>query len=380
MSRRGWAIWLGPPGVRLAGATVLAAALVGCAGVRPTASPEPSGPPVSGVPGDSAVPSEGPPQARNLMGKTWIAEGPRGWEAGQIGGPRISLGRAEVGIAARDGWVVSAVLSPIRSITLLVREGPGADPKVVNLGSLAPTATVIVGDHAYVSGFTFAQSDDPGILDVDLAAASARVLLPPSGAAGARYLAASPDGTTLVSSLCDLAVDPEPETCSLTVISLADGAATVLGEAPGGLLRATSPDVAVVAPQGAEPPSWLAGIDLGTGKELWRVSGGEFGPSVMNEQRGLIQQRTRLDGPGPRLVIEAIDLRTGEPRVLYEETRAAPGALWPALCSETSIAVGEDATGSRAIARGEDAHARVRLVPVDGGAPVDVDVSLRSEP
>jgi hypothetical protein len=285
-----------------------------------------------------------------------------------------------VGIAARDGWVVSAVLSPVRSITLLVREGPGAEPKAINVGSLAPTATVIVGAHAYVSGFSFAQSDDPGILDVDLAAATARVLLPPSGAAGSRYLAASPDGTTLVSSLCDLAADPVPETCSLTVISLADGSATILGATPGGLLRATSSDVAIVAPQGAEPPSWLAGIDLRTGRELWRVSGGEFGPSVMNEQRGLFQQRSRIDGARPRLVIEAIDLRTGASRLLYEESRAAPGALWPALCSETSIVLGEDATGSRAIAGGEDAHARVRLVPIDGGAPVDVDVSLRSEP
>ena len=382
MSRRRWVIGLGPPAPRIAGvAFLLAALLVGCAGVRPTASPGASTPAASSEPpASSRRPIGGPPQGRDLVGKTWLAEGPRGWEAGQIGGPRVRLGRDEVGIAAQGRWIISAVLRPIESIRMFVREGPGAKPTEIALGSLAPTATVIVGDRAYVSGFVVGRPDDPGILEVDLATAASRALLPPSATVGMRYLAASPDGSTLVSTLCDLASDPEPATCSLTVVSLSDGSATVLDDVAGGLLRGTSSAVAVVAPQGPEPPGWLAGIDLQTGRELWRLTGGEFGQSFMHVERGLIQQRLRIGGPKPRLVIEAIDVRSGTSEVLYEESRDIPRALWPALSSDTSIALGEDATGSRAIARGDDAQARIRLVPIDGGNPVDLDVSLRSEP
>jgi hypothetical protein len=380
MSRRRWAIRLAPPVARVAGVTVvLAGVLSGCAGARPGVSPEASAAPGSMAPAGSGS-MQASLEARGLLGRTWIAEGPRGWEAGQIGGRRITLGQTELGLAAGDRWILSAVLSPIRSIKLLVRDGPAGDPREVNIGSLSPTATVIVGDRAYVSGLSFAGPDDPGILEIDLRTGTARSMLRGSGAPGGRYLAASPDGSTLVTSLCDLATDPAPEMCSLTVISLAGGAATSLGDIPGGLLRGTSADVAVVAPQDPEPPAWLAGIDLRTGTELWRLEGGEFGPSVMTDRHGLIQQRIRIEGPKPRLVVEAIDLPTGRSQLVYEETRGAPGALWPALCSETSIAVGEDATGSRAIAAGENAQTRVRLVPLAGGDPVDVEVSLRSEP
>jgi len=240
---------------------------------------------------------------------------------------------------------------------------------------------VIVGDRAYVSGFSFAQPTDPGILEIDLWTATARVVRPPTDAVGTRYLAASADGSTLVATLCDLVADPEPETCSMSVMTLADGAEASLGDVRGGLLRGTSTGVAVVAPQGPEPPEWLAGVDLRTGTELWTVAGGEFGQSVMHEAHGLIQERTLLDGPRPRLVIERIDLRTGAARVVYEEARAAAlGALWPALSSEGFIVVGEDATGSRALGASADAHARIRLIPLDGGSPLDVPVTLRSKP
>jgi hypothetical protein len=100
----------------------------------------------------------------------------------------------------------------------------------------------------------------------------------------------------------------------------------------------------------------------------------------MTRDHGLIQQRLRIDGPKPSLVIDAIDLRTGTSRSLYEETASAPRVLWPALCSETNIAIGEDATGSRALAASDDGRTAVRLVPIDGGNPVDVQLALRSEP
>jgi hypothetical protein len=378
MSRRRWVLWLGPPIARVASVTlVVAAVLAGCAGAYPAGSLGAA--PTSGADEVNVASSaQVSTPARGLVGKTWLAEGSGGWETGRIAGRRFALGASEIGIATGNGWIVSAELGRIRSIKLLIRDQPGASPKTVALGSLAPTATAVVGSRAYVSGFLFGQPDDPGILEIDLLTATSREMLEPTGAEGTRYLAASPDGSTLVSSLCDLASDPEPAMCTLTVLSLVAGTATDLGAVPGGLLRGTSSDVAVVAPQGAEPPAWLAGIDLATGRELWRISGGEFGPSVINEQYGLIQQRIRTDGPKPRLVIEAIDLPRGASRTVYEETGNALAELWPALCSETHLALGEDATGSRAIGEGADTRTRVRLVPIDGGEPLDVDVSMGS--
>ena len=381
MSRRRWAIWIRPPTALVAvSPVILAGVLVACSGARLTASLWSSHAERSTAPADIDRTANRPPQAGELDGKTWLAEGPTGWEAGRIGGRSIRLGRAEVGLATGGSWIVTAILKPTHSVTLLVRAGPAADPKRVDLGSLAPTATVIAGDHAYVSGFSFAQPTDPGILDIDLATATARVLLPASDAIGIRYLAVSADGSTLVSSLCDQVADPEPATCSMTVVSLPDGTATFLGDVRGGLPRAASSEVAVVAPPSHEAPERLAGIDLKTGAELWSVAGGELGRSVMNVTHGLIQERILLDGPKPRLVIEAINLRTGTAKVVYQEARAGIGALWPELCSDRFIAVGDDATGSRALGAAADGRARVRLVPLDGGDPLDLPVTLRSNP
>jgi hypothetical protein len=380
MSRRRWSLWLGPPIAPVAGViVVLAGVVAGCYGTRPVASAAASAA-SSAAPSSSDGVSTMPSQGRNLIGRAWLAEGPRGWEAGRVGGGRVALAKSEIGIAAHDRWIVSAIVQPAHPTKLLVRDGPRGDPKAVDLGGLAPTATVIVGDRAFVSGSAFAKPQDPGIVQVDLNTASSRVLVAPSGARGTRYLAASEDGATLVSTLCDLAADPEPATCALLVVALKDGAETRLGDVPGGILRGTSSEVAVVAPQGAEPPGWIAGIDLHTGRELWRLTGGEFGPSVVVSGDRLVQQRLLIGGTRPRLVIDLVDLRTGASRKVYEESGSVLRGLWPALCSDTEIALGDDTTGSRALAAGPAARTSVRLVPVDGGSPADVDLTLRSTP
>lgn len=380
MSRRRWARWLAAPPSGVVSVAVAAGVVVGCAGARPTVTAWPESHQASLVRGTLAKQTSQVGVPPGLIGRTWLAEGPRGWEAGRIGGPRVRLGEAEVGLAASDHWVVSAILRPVDSVTLLVREGPGAPTTVISLGRLAPTATVISGDRAYVSGFRFGATEDPGILEVDLQAGSTRAVLEPSGAEGTRYLAVSPDGSMLVSSLCDLAANPEPATCLLTAVALTDGVVRNVGRVPGGLLRGTSADVAVVAQQGHEAPAWVAGIDLGTGAELWRLAGGEFGSSVVSPTHGLIQQRLLTGVPRPKVAIEAVDLRTGARRSIYEETGLTPRSLWPALTSDTQIAMGADATGRRAILGDANGATRVRLVTIDGGASVDVEISLRSQP
>ena len=139
--------------------------------------------------------------------------------------------------------------------------------------------------------------------------------------------------------------------------------------------------MAVVAEHGPEAPGWIAGIDLLSGAERWRIAGGEFGASVVSREHGLVQQRLFAGGgPKPRLAIETVDLRTGARRTIYEETRLVLRSLWPALSSEAQIAMGDDATGRRAIGAGGDARTHLRLIPIGGGTPVDVELSLRSEP
>src|SRR5215212_2864813 len=186
MSKRRWRARPRAPIARVAGVrVVLACVLLGCSGARPLASPGASDPDRS-VESMKTQPIDVRPQAADLVGKTWLAEGPRGWEAGRIGGRSISLGRAEVGLAASGRWIVSAILQPTDAVALLFRDGPAAEPKRLDLGSLAPTTTAIAGDRAYVSGFSFAEQTDPGILEIDLEASTARAVLPPSKASGTR--------------------------------------------------------------------------------------------------------------------------------------------------------------------------------------------------
>jgi hypothetical protein len=239
---------------------------------------------------------------------------------------------------------------------------------------------VISGDRAYVSGYRFGATGDPGILEIDLPTGSTRAVLEPSDAEGTRYLAVSPDGSTLVSSLCDLASSPEPATCLRCTVDLADGMARIVGRVPGGLLRGTSADVAVVAQPGHEAPAWVAGIDLRTGAELWRLAGGEFGPSTVSRTHGLIQQRLITGLPKPKVTIEAVDLETGARRTIYEETGLAPRSLWPALTSDAQIAMGGDASGRRALLGDGNGATRIRLVTIDDGASVDVEIALGRQP
>lgn len=382
MSKRRGTSWVRQPlGVVAVVPVILAGSLIGCSAGFMTLSHGRSGHQARASEAADSGPSAGARvRPRGLAGRAWLAEGPKGWEAGTIGGGAVPLGRAEVGIAASGGWIVSANLQRTDAIRLLVRGGPGAHPSEVQLGGLAPTATAIVGDHAYVSGFSFGDPTDPGILRVDLATGASETVLASSGAPGTRYLAVSADESTLVSSLCDQAAHPEPETCALTAVSLGDGAVTGLGNVRGGILRATSPEVAIVGPASHEAPDWLAGIDLRTGRELWTVKGGELGPSVLTAGAGLIQQHLRTDGATPRLVIEAIDLGTGATRIVYQEKRLFGRSLWPALCSDDFIVIGDDATGRRALAGSIDGHARVRIVPLDGTDPFDLPVTLRTRP
>jgi hypothetical protein len=311
-----------------------------------------------------------------LQGRTWLAEGPDGWEAGVIGGKYIDLGASEVGLVSDGKWILSGVLDAKDGTTLLIRDTSLGEPGRINLGPLAPGAVSLSDDVAFVSGFTLRDSMDPGILEVNLVDLTMRRLLEPSNTSGVRYLAVSADGSTLVSVLCDISKEPEPKTCDLTTISLATGEASAAKPFAGGLLRGASTTSAVIAPLGPEAPTWIAGIDLGSGREIWRETGAEFGPSYVSSANGLIQSKIVLGKGSPQLLIEAIDVNTGSIRVLYQEEGLELRSMWPELSSDALVAVGAGSGFGRALVDSAE-PAQVLLMDIATGMTTPAQFSVK---
>lgn len=338
-----------------------------CAGAPPSMPPQ------------SSSPTDGSPFAEipeELRGRTWLAEGGDGWEAGLIAGRSVRLGPAEVGLAARDQWILSTVVIAETGASLLIRDASLGEPRRVDLGMLAPSAVSILGDAAFVSGFSLRDSLDPGILHVDLASGTTSWLLEPSNAPGTRYVAASADGSTLVSVLCDLSTQPEPKTCDLMTVSLPDQTVGQAKQVPGGLLRAASATTAVFAPLGPEPPTWIAGVDLQSGRENWREKGGEYGPSYVTLADGLIQSQIALPESGPHLLIEAMNFETGSVRLVYEEEGLELRSMWPEMSSDVFVAIGGGSGFGRAVLDG-GGIAQLALVDLSAGTVRAVEFSVR---
>lgn len=341
--------------------------VLGCAGAPP------SKPPTSPLPTELAQPAKVP---AHLQGRTWIAEGPAGWEAGVFGGSSMHLAATEVGVATDGKWVLSAFLDGNDGATLLIRDVSLSEATRIDLGMLAPSAVGFGDGTAFVSGFSLRDSLDPGILEIDLADGTTRWLLEPSNARGTRYIAVSADRTTLVSVLCDVSKAAEPKTCELTTVSLIVGSTSIPKDVPGGLLRGTSPGSAVIAPLGPEAPTWIAGIDLESGREIWREQGGEFTASYMSSTNGLIQSKVVLDNAKPRLMIESIDLDTGSIRVLYQEDGLELRALWPELSSDAYAAIGRGSGLGRALIEGAGV-AQVVLMDLRAGTTNAAEFSVK---
>jgi hypothetical protein len=242
----------------------------------------------------------------------------------------VLLPDGEVAVAAGNGWALSAIRGEGGDTLVWRRVGdPGAREAPLRL-SLATAA--IAGDSAYVSGLNVGTATDSGILSLDLASGKLAEVLPGGSLAAPRTLTLSRTGKTLVSSVC---VGEEPM-CGLDIVSTADGATHHINAVPG-YLRTTADGVAVVGPDSA---TWVAGIDLDTGKELWRHQADEVWLGYATADGKLIQGSLSHRDGGALFVVESIDLVSGRSHNILETPVNGPIGLWPDVSSDESAVVG----------------------------------------
>jgi hypothetical protein len=249
--------------------------------------------------------------------------------AGALGDGTVTLPAGELGLAANEGWVLSAVLTESGE-TLIVRRIGEAGERQVPL-PFVPVTIAISGGQAYVSGFT-RSAVDSGVLVIDLATGAARELIPPTTASVPRTVAVSRTGATLVSALCQT-----EGACELEVVSLADLADRHVVPSPG-YLRTTSDRVAVVGP---DPAAWIAGVDLRTGVELWRWTSDEIWSGYAASDGFLVQASLVRSAEGtPEFAVDRIDLRTGKATRALLLPASEPVGLWSELSADTLAVVG----------------------------------------
>src|SRR5262245_6732512 len=190
--RRNAAIW------DLAVAVALAVVLAACEQpVTATPSPglvaaTPSGPPPATGPVSSpAGPSAGPPKGEvpaELLGRTWLSEGPDGWLAGTVGGATFRLDPNEVGMVAADQWILSADRSEAESAVVFARSPDGNVVSKALVGPLIPSAVAVLGDRAFVSGHSSTGTGDPGVFVITLESGAVDSFVHPEDRPGFRYL------------------------------------------------------------------------------------------------------------------------------------------------------------------------------------------------
>lgn len=320
------------------GSALVLALLVGVSLIlRPTPEPSNDADPAGGaldraanpsIVGAVASPGSIPP---TVLGRGWFAQvGSDEWTAGSVGGPTVALPRGEVGVAAADGWALSAFRDDAGNNLVWRKIG---DPATNILPiSFVPADAAVFGDRAYLSGFDQATGGDPGIFSLDLTSGYFVQLLPSGGAAAPRTVDVSRTGLTLASAICgDLNAG-----CDLDIVNTVDGTARHLSNVPG-YLRATGDVIAIVGP---DPASWVAGIDVETGAELWRRHSDEMWLGYVTSTGRLIQASLEYSESGSVFSVDSIDLATGATIEILTEAATDPVGLWPEVSSDDTVVIG----------------------------------------
>ena len=326
-------------------------------------STAPTAPVGSGAatPGPTAFgPSAAPlPIFEKMPNLSWIGEGPEGWLAGELRESYRRLPEGEIGLVAQDGWVLSIRPGKEAGIELLIRRGSTDEPKFpVLLGDLLPSSVAIAKDVAYLSGVPFAIGEDLRTYQIALGDPSEQPdpFIQPDPGNLVRNLAISADGETLASSICDVTEDFVIEGCRLQRI--VDREAQTVNELPGLLTRISSGVAVVVEPVGDSEPSWVAGFDLESGKQLWQIDGQIERWRLDTGRSELVIARFE-PGESPRFVIEAVALGSGDRTVLYEESGDTPPTFWTDQSTDDFLVLSSESDIGSAAAAHEDG-----LVPV----------------
>ena len=297
--------------------------------------------------------------AEPVRGRDWLARGATGsWLLGRHG-QTTALATTEIGLAVGNGWLVTAEQRSYgRSISWRGLDGgrSGASGMAV-----VPASVGIAASTAYIGGFERATGGDPGLFRLNLAdGAGAQVLKATSGN-HPRTVAVSADQSVVVSAACD-----DAEQCELTTLSSATGAQLGAVGSPG-YLRSTTASVAIVGP---DPANWIAGIDLVSGRELWRRPAVEIWSGYTTSDGRLVQAELQLTGGGPTFVVEVIAPQTGSARTLLRAPVGHGIGLWPELSSDDQFAVGPAYSLEDGLSKASGAAVAVRMFSVADGHQV----------
>lgn len=305
---------------------------------------------------------------QGMVGHVWLVEGPEGWVAGELGGSKKALAENEVGIVAANGWVASANFQTPGSNKLSLRHGVDGEPMILDVGDVAPTSVAFSRNSAYVSGIVYDGFRDPGIVSVDLTTGSIDTILTPTDTKGARAVVLSEDGSTLVTSLCD--PTGQATSCDWDVLDIAKGSTRHVDAGFAGLPLGSSSFFAVLAPQTESALPWVAGVDLLSGKELWRLEG-EVDGWLFGDADSFVLSRIQLGSGPPTLLVESVDLATGSARLLYSESRDDLRQFWPTLSTGDYVVIASGRAVRDALLSGGYAEISASVVATqteDGGA------------
>ncbi len=280
----------------------------------------------------------------SVTGRMWFAEVDlEVWVAGSIGGRTLELPPGEVAIAAADGWVVSTSrATKMPNLSWRRLDGTSATLGV----DLIPASVAISGDLAFISGFDGGSGGDPGVFELDLISGEMKRILEPGKTNGPRSVAISGSGRQLVSAVCS----SEENGCDLDVLDLPKGTVTHVGRVPG-YLRTVGETVAVI---GSDPATWIAGIDLSTGKELWRRDMSEVWSGYVTSSGILVQAYLTYAADGPIFGIDTIDIVDGSTSNVLSAAADGAVGLWPEVSSDDTVVVGPGYSIEDALANNRD--------------------------
>jgi hypothetical protein len=278
------------------------------------------------------------------------------WLVGRPEHPTIRLAATEIGLAIGHGWLLTTDRS---SYGQSIAWRPiGATETSRAAVDVVPASVGVTASTAYVTGFDPRTSGDPGLYALSLDGGAVSQLVKPTGGTHPRSVVVSPDESTVVSATCD-----DAEGCDLTTLSATSGAARAVVHAPG-YLRASTSSVAIV---GADPADWIAGIDLLTGRELWRRAALEMWNGYTTSDGRLVQAALQLTSDGPVFVVDVIAERDGAAHTVFRAPVGHGVGLWPELSSDDSFAIGPAYSLEDGLAHAKAAPIAVRLLSLADG-------------
>jgi hypothetical protein len=297
-----------------------------------------------------------PVVAAPVIAKPWLARGRDGrWVMGRTG-RSTALAQSEIGLAIANGWLLTAdERSYGRSIAWRRADGSGGRKASIDV---VPASVALVGSTAYVTGFDRRASGDPGLFAVGLLDGTVSHPVAASSGTHPRSVVAAPDGSRVVSATCD-----DGGSCDLTTVETAATAPTVTVSSAG-YLRAATSSVAIVGP---DPATWIAGVDLASGSELWRHEALEMWAGYTTADGRIVQAELRETDKGPRFAVEVIAAQTGSSSTVFIADVGHGIGLWPELSSDDRFVVGPAFSLEDGLGKAKGSPITVRVFAVADG-------------